>query len=83
MAAERSLAVASMPVATVARPRHLAVQWCPAMDASASAMYPSFPAGLSIGRGVGSPRWTNALAVDTKAMTAFGHGPCRLLERST
>ena len=76
MAAGRTPAMASMPAATVVRPRPVVIA------PSSEVVYPALPVGLSIGCGVGSSRWTNALAVDTKAMTAFGHGPCRLLERS-
>jgi hypothetical protein len=51
---------------------------------STCATYPTITAGhVSIGRGVGSRQWTNALAVNMKATKAFGHGIRRLLEHST
>ena len=64
-----------MPDATVVRPRQAGIAPTP---------YPTSASGLvGIGCGVGSSRWTNALAVNMKATKAFGHGPDRLLEHST
>jgi hypothetical protein len=79
------MTLSEMPAATVARPRQARVApSAPAMTSTAPSMYSTFAGGLvDIGCGVGSSRWTNALAVNMKATMAFGHGPCRLLEHST
>ena len=78
MDAVRFMTMTQMPAATAVRPRQVSV------PSSLPATYPTFAAGLvTIGCGVGSSRWTNALAVNMKATKAFGHGPARLLEHST
>jgi hypothetical protein len=77
--AASSLVMAPMPAATADRPRRTAV-----VMPSTCATFPTFAAGLvSIGWGVGSHQWTNALAVNMKATKAFGHGIPRPLEHST
>jgi hypothetical protein len=80
MAAERSRTTAATSTTATLAPRHALV----AMSPASPAMCPSYATGsVSVAGGVAARRWTNALAVDTKAFKAIGHGPRRLLERST